>query len=85
MPAIQTPAGAGTAREPAGDDSVLYDSPAEFMRDAVSSGDECVAQSVIPTGDGTYAVGCSCGRWSTTATSMRDGLRLARRHTGSAP
>ncbi len=64
-------------------DSVLYDSPTEFLGDVTSSSDLCVAQSVIPTGDGDYRVACSCGDWEVTAPSREQGLRLARRHTGS--
>jgi len=65
------------------DDSVLYDSPLEFVTSAIQRQDECAAQSVIPRGDGTYACGCSCERWEATAPSIEEGLRLARQHTGT--
>jgi hypothetical protein len=65
------------------EDSVLYDTPLEFVASAIQR-DECAAQSVIPRGDGTYACGCSCERWEATAPSLEEGLRLARAHTGSA-
>lgn len=61
--------------------NVLHDSPLEFMQEAANS-DECVAQSVIPNGDGTYTVACSCEQWETQAAGRREGLDMARRHTG---
>ncbi|GAB1814509.1 hypothetical protein [Mycobacterium sp. MUNTM1] len=61
--------------------NVLHDSPLEFMQEAANS-DECVAQSVIPNGDGTYTVACSCERWETQAPGRTEGLNAARRHTG---
>ncbi|MFE9096766.1 hypothetical protein [Streptomyces sp. NPDC007264] len=61
---------------------LMYDSPLEFMQEARLSG-ECVAQSVIPRGDGTYVCACSCEQWETIAPGREEGLRLARRHTGS--
>jgi hypothetical protein len=63
------------------DDSVMYDTPLEFISDAIQRQDECAAQSVIPRADGTYACGCSCERWEATAPSIEEGLRLAREHT----
>jgi hypothetical protein len=60
---------------------VLRDSPLEFMQEAVSSG-ECVAQSVIPNGDGTYTVACSCVQWEIQVDDRWEGLNAARRHTG---
>ena len=41
------------------DDSVMYDTPLEFVSGAIQRQDECAAQSVIPRGDGTYACGCN--------------------------
>jgi hypothetical protein len=64
-------------------DNVMYDSPTEFLHDVASSAGECVAQSVIPAQDGTYTCACSCERWSVTAPSRAEGLRLARVHTRS--
>ncbi|EIV90743.1 hypothetical protein [Frankia sp. QA3] len=64
-------------------DSVMYDSPTEFLHEAANSGDLCVAQSVLPDDDGTYTVSCSCERWMANAPSMEEGLRPARVHTGS--
>jgi hypothetical protein len=65
-------------------DSVMYDTPLEFVASAVQRQDECAAQSVIPRDDGSYACGCSCRRWEATAPSLQEGLRLAREHTGTA-
>jgi hypothetical protein len=65
------------------EDSVMYDTPLEFVTGAVQRQDECAAQSVIPRDDGTYACGCSCNRWEATASSLEEGLRLAREHTGT--
>jgi hypothetical protein len=65
------------------DDSVMYDTPLEFVSGAIQRQDECAAQSVIPRGDGTYACGCSCEKWEATAPSLEEGLRLARQHTGT--
>jgi len=65
------------------DDSIMYDSPLEFVTSAIQRQDECAAQSVIPRGDGSYACGCSCERWEAIAPSIEEGLRLAREHTGS--
>jgi hypothetical protein len=65
------------------DDSVMYDTPLEFVSSAIQRQDECAAQAVIPRGDGTYACGCSCDKWEVTAASLEDGLRLARQHTGT--
>jgi hypothetical protein len=66
------------------ENSVLYDTPLEFVSGAIQRHDECAAQSVIPRGDGTYACGCSCDRWEATAPSLEEGLALARQHTGTA-
>ena len=63
------------------EDSVMYDTPLEFVASAIQRHDECAAQSVIPRDDGTYACGCSCKRWEATARSLEEGLRLAREHT----
>ena len=60
---------------------ILHDSPLEFMHAAANSG-ECVAQSVLPNGDGTYTVACSCEAWEVRAPGRREGLDEARRHTG---
>ena len=49
------------------DESVLYDTPLEFVSAAIARPDECAAQSVIPRDDGSYACGCSCKRWDATA------------------
>lgn len=65
------------------DDSVLYDTPLEFVSSAVQRQDDCAAQSVIPRGDGSYLCACSCDRWETSAPSLDEGLRLARQHTGA--
>ena len=65
------------------DDSVLYDSPTEFLHELATAGGACVAQSVVPQGDGTYVCACSCTAWETTAPSREAGLTLARLHTGS--
>lgn len=62
-------------------DSVLHDSPLEFMQGAANSG-ECVAQSVIPNGLGAYHVACCCGAWDDEAPTREEGLRMAREHTG---
>ena len=34
---------------------VMYDSPTEFLQDVMQKSDRCVAQSVIPLDDGSYA------------------------------
>jgi hypothetical protein len=60
--------------------NVLHDSPREFLSAVVSAG-ECDAQSVIPLDDGTYSCGCSCKGWVDTASSVEEGLALARAHT----
>ncbi|WP_236792039.1 hypothetical protein [Amycolatopsis sp. GM8] len=64
-------------------DNLLHDSPTEFLHEVANHQGECVAQSVIPRDDGVYVVACSCEKWETTAPSREEGLRLARRHTGS--
>ena len=66
------------------DDNVMYDSPTEFLHEVAQHAGMCVAQSVIPTEDGTYRCACSCERWEIFAPSRAEGLRLARVHTGSA-
>jgi hypothetical protein len=66
------------------DDNVMYDSPTEFLHEVAQHAGLCVAQSVIPAGDGTYRCACSCERWEVVAPSRGEGLRLARVHTGSA-
>ncbi|WP_395108008.1 hypothetical protein [Actinomadura sp. SCN-SB] len=63
--------------------NVMHDSPTEFLHEVASEGGRCVAQSVIPDGEGTYRCACSCERWEITAPSREEGLRLARVHTGS--
>jgi hypothetical protein len=65
------------------DESIMYDTPLEFVSSAIQRQDECAAQSVIPNDDGSYACGCSCRQWEATAASVEDGLRLARQHTGT--
>jgi hypothetical protein len=65
-------------------DNVMYDTPLEFVADAIQRSSECAAQSVIPCDDGSYACACSCKNWQATASSLEEGLRLARRHTGAA-
>jgi hypothetical protein len=67
------------------DDTVLYDSPTEFLHEVAEKTGHCVAQSVIPRDDGSYVCACSCERWEVTAPSRAEGLRLAREHTGSLP
>ena len=66
-------------------DNVMYDSPTEFLHDVASEGGRCVAQSVIPTDEGSYRCACSCQRWEILAPSREEGLRRARAHTGSVP
>jgi hypothetical protein len=63
---------------------VMYDSPTEFLQDAAQQPDRCVAQSVLPLDDGTYACACSCNQWEFIAPTRQEGLRACRRHTGSA-
>ncbi|MCW2936362.1 MAG: hypothetical protein JWM19_7324, partial [Actinomycetia bacterium] len=46
---------------------VMYDSPTEFLQDVVQKSDQCVAQSVIPLDDGSYACACSCNAWEIIA------------------
>jgi hypothetical protein len=65
------------------DDNVMYDSPIEFLHEVAQHAGLCVAQSVIPDDDGTYRCACSCERWEVSAPNREEGLRLARRHTGS--
>lgn len=62
------------------DDSVLYDTPLEFVASAMQR-DDCAAQSVTPRGDGSFACACSCKRWEASAPSLEEGLRMAREHT----
>ena len=62
---------------------VMYDSPTEFLQDVVQKSDKCVAQSVIPLDDGTYACACSCDNWEIIAASRAEGLQECRRHTRS--
>ena len=66
-----------------GDSNVMYDSPTEFLHDVAQHAGLCVAQSVIPQGDGTYRCACSCELWEVSVTDREEGLRLARQHTGS--
>jgi hypothetical protein len=63
------------------EDSIMYDTPLEFVADAIQRSGECIAQSVIPREDGSYACACSCEKWEATASSLEEGLRLAREHT----
>ena len=63
------------------DDTVMYDTPLDFVTDAIQRAGECAAQSVIPREDGSYACACSCKKWEATAASLEEGLRLARQHT----
>jgi hypothetical protein len=65
------------------DDNIMYDSPLEFMHEVAEKKGECVAQSVLPRGDGTYLVSCSCEQWEVVAPDRWKGLDLAREHTGS--
>jgi hypothetical protein len=65
------------------DESIMYDTPLEFVSSVVQRQDECAAQSVIPRGDGSYVCGCSCRKWEASAASVEEGLRLARQHTGT--
>jgi hypothetical protein len=65
------------------DDSVLYDTPLEFMSEVAERSGECMAQSVIPQPDGRYLCACSCEQWEVTTPSREEGLRLARQHTGT--
>ena len=62
---------------------VMYDSPTEFLQDVVQKSDKCVAQSVIPLDDGTYACACSCDNWEIIAIGRAEGLQECKRHTGS--
>jgi hypothetical protein len=62
---------------------VMYDSPTEFLQDVVQGSDRCVAQSVIPLDDGTYACACSCNAWEFIALGRQEGLQACRRHTRS--
>jgi hypothetical protein len=62
------------------DDSGLHDSPTEYLQ-AMASGDgKCTGQSIVPVDDG-YLCRCSCGKWLVSATSIDEGLALARAHT----
>ena len=65
------------------DDNVMYDSPLEFMHEVAEKKGECVAQSVIPIGDGTYRCACSCEAWEIVAPTREEGLHQARVHTHS--
>jgi hypothetical protein len=65
------------------EDSVMYDSPTEFLHDAAASDGECVAQSVVPQPGGGFRCACSCDAWEIEASSRDEGLRLAREHTDS--
>jgi hypothetical protein len=62
---------------------VMYDSPTEFLQDIAQKSDECVAQSVIPLDDGTYACACSCNSWEFIAPGRQEGLLACKRHTRS--
>jgi hypothetical protein len=65
------------------DDNIMYDTPLEFVTGAIQRAGECIAQSVIPRDGGSYLCGCSCKKWEATASSLEEGLRLARQHTGT--
>ncbi|SHN40025.1 hypothetical protein [Cryptosporangium aurantiacum] len=65
------------------DDNVMYDSPLEFMHEVAEKKGECVAQSVLPLGDGTYRCACSCENWDVIAPDREKGLEMAREHTGT--
>ncbi|MGW0808958.1 hypothetical protein [Nonomuraea sp. NPDC002799] len=65
------------------EESVLYDSPVEFMQNVASANGACVAQSVMPEEDGSYVCACSCDEWLVTASTRDEGLHLCRLHTGS--
>ncbi|MCW2932753.1 MAG: hypothetical protein JWM19_3715, partial [Actinomycetia bacterium] len=54
------------------------------LQDVVQKSDQCVAQSVIPLDDGSYACACSCNAWEIIAPTRQEGLLACRRHTGSA-
>jgi hypothetical protein len=62
---------------------VMYDSPTEFLQDVVQKSGLCVAQSVIPLDDGSYACACSCDAWELIAPSSQEGLLACKRHTRS--
>ena len=64
-------------------ENVMYDSPAEFLREVAEHAGRCVAQSVIPLPDGGYRCACSCGRWELVAASREEGLQWAREHTAA--
>ena len=66
------------------DDNVMYDTPLDVMNELAQRSGECVAQSVIPTEDGTYRCACTCERWEVYAPDREEGLRMARLHTRSA-
>lgn len=64
-------------------DNIMYDSPTEFLHELADRRGECVAQSVIPLGDGTYLCACSCEEWEVVAPGREEGLDAARRHTNT--
>lgn len=65
-------------------ESALEEKPLEFLTSIANSGGSCDGQAIIPDG-GHYRCWCSCGNWSIEAPTQREGLHLARVHTGSVP
>ncbi|MFI7667646.1 hypothetical protein [Nocardia sp. NPDC049526] len=65
-------------------ESALEEKPLEFLTSIANSGGSCDGQAIVPDGE-HYRCWCSCGEWTIQAPTQREGLRLARAHTGSTP
>lgn len=65
-------------------DSIMYDSPTDFLHEVAEKRGECAAQSVILLDEGGYLVACSCEEFEVVAPDRWKGLNLAREHTRSA-
>ena len=68
----------------ADDDSALHEKPLEFFASIANTGGDCDGQAILPENE-HFRAWCTCGKWSVTVDDSREGLRLARIHTGSAP
>lgn len=60
------------------DDSVMSESPQEFLQDVTAG--YCDVQSFVPV-DGGYAGHCTCGGWDVVMPTQEEAHALAVQHT----
>ncbi|GAC1402053.1 MAG: hypothetical protein NVS4B6_30750 [Mycobacterium sp.] len=65
----------------ADDDNALHENPLEFLTSIANSGGACDGQAILPE-DGHFRASCSCGDWDIEVDDPKEGLKLARAHTG---